>query len=249
MAKNKKLFVIAFMAAVITATPLAPAFADEDEDTALAVAGYFRAARKVISDNQALINDPDKGDKGLTGDAVVAAADKNFKDALGVEVSSIDSNSIKGKLIKGLQTSVKNVMEKAQPLINEKGKGFKGFLPAIFAGQVAKDFSAAQGGIAEIKLTAPKEIVRNRANKPDDWESGVIDKSFKSADHKKGAHKAELTDKGGKKAYRLILPEYYTEACLSCHGEPKGEADITGGKKEGGKLGDLGGAISVTLYK
>ena len=40
-----------------------------------------------------------------------------------------------------------------------------------------------------------------------------------------------------------------TKACLKCHGEPKGAKDITGGKKEGGKLGELGGAISFVLYK
>ena len=52
----------------------------------------------------------------------------------------------------------------------------------------------------------------------------------------------------GKPAFRLILPEYYKKACLNCHGEPKGEKDITGGKKEGGKLGELGGAISFVIY-
>jgi hypothetical protein len=35
---------------------------------------------------------------------------------------------------------------------------------------------------------------------------------------------------------------------LVCHGGPKGEKDITGGKKEGGKPGDLGGAISGAIY-
>jgi len=45
------------------------------------------------------------------------------------------------------------------------------------------------------------------------------------------------------------VPEYYGEACLACHGNPKGEVDITGHPKEGGALGDLGGAISITLYR
>ena len=30
---------------------------------------------------------------------------------------------------------------------------------------------------------------------------------------------------------------------------PKGERDITGGKKEGGQLGELGGAISVLIFQ
>ena len=49
-------------------------------------------------------------------------------------------------------------------------------------------------------------------------------------------------------AFRLLIPEYYGKSCLGCHGEPKGERDITGGKKEGGRLGELGGAISVSIY-
>ena len=36
---------------------------------------------------------------------------------------------------------------------------------------------------------------------------------------------------------------------LSCHGEPKGAIDVTGYPKEGGKAGDLGGAISIVLFK
>jgi hypothetical protein len=37
------------------------------------------------------------------------------------------------------------------------------------------------------------------------------------------------------------------QSCLSCHGEPRGDRDITGGKKEGQKEGDLAGALSWTI--
>ena len=47
---------------------------------------------------------------------------------------------------------------------------------------------------------------------------------------------------------RTAVPEYYAASCLSCHGGPKGEIDITGYPKEGGKEGELGGIISITLY-
>ena len=46
-----------------------------------------------------------------------------------------------------------------------------------------------------------------------------------------------------------MMPEYYAASCLSCHGSPKGETDITGFPKEGGKEGDLGAVISIVLYK
>jgi hypothetical protein len=47
----------------------------------------------------------------------------------------------------------------------------------------------------------------------------------------------------------MLLPEYYRESCLSCHGEPQGEMDITNYPKEGGKIGDLAGAISIVIFK
>jgi hypothetical protein len=43
------------------------------------------------------------------------------------------------------------------------------------------------------------------------------------------------------------VPEYYVASCLSCHGTPKGEIDVTGYPKEGAALGDLGGVISIKL--
>ena len=65
----------------------------------------------------------------------------------------------------------------------------------------------------------------------------------------KGKAFSEQASVDGKGAFRFILPEYYGESCLSCHGTPKGERDITGGKKEGGVLGELGGAISLIIFQ
>ena len=59
----------------------------------------------------------------------------------------------------------------------------------------------------------------------------------------------EVAEVDGRPAFRMLLPEYYTDSCLTCHGEPKGEIDVTGYPKEGGKAGDLGGAISIVLFK
>lgn len=141
------------------------------------------------------------------------------------------------------------VMGDAQTLINEKGKGFKGFLPAVFARQVAEGFSQKMKNKFFIKLTAPKSYVRNRRNRPDKWEHDVIENKFKGTGWEKGKQFAEAGEHKGKSGFRLILPEYYGASCLKCHGDPKGELDITGGKKEGGVLGELGGAISVVIYE
>ena len=219
----------------------------EREAVASHAAALFRAARAVISDNQALINDESKGDKGLSSDKVVELAKQNYKKATGAEVS-LDGGTSEGKLMQALLDSVKDVMDKAQPLINKQGLGFKGFIPAVFGKQVADAFRRKADGAADIKLTAPKSYIRNRANAPDTWEDRVIETMFKSPGWAKGKAHGEAGDHKGKAAFRLMIPEYYGASCLSCHGDPKGSADITGGKKEGGKLDELGGAISVAVY-
>jgi len=238
------------LAAGFCLTPWANARASAEQDkTTQEIASLFRAARKVISDHQALINDAEKADKGLTGDNVVTKAKENYQAAVGRAVADSDQSSLSGQAQAALLSAVREVMKEAQPLINEKGKGFKGFLPAVFARQVAEKFNAGMAGKAFIKLTAPKDYLRNRANRADEWETSVIETKFRSTDWEKGKMFAEASPHKGKKAFRALLPEYYGQSCLDCHGDPKGTTDITGGIKEGGKLDELGGAISVVLYE
>ena len=71
----------------------APAGSD-DAAIAASLAQMLRAARSVVSANQALINDPDKGDKGLTGKFVLAEALKAYPEA-----ASIDPSSRQGRLL------------------------------------------------------------------------------------------------------------------------------------------------------
>lgn len=51
----------------------------------------------------------------------------------------------------------------------------------------------------------------------------------------------------GKEVFRYMAPLKINESCLSCHGEPAGEIDITGFAKEGFKIGDSGGALSLIM--
>jgi len=235
---------------VVLCMPGQPVLAAADvEATSQDLTLIFRSARKVISDSQDLINDASKGDKGLSGAAVVEQTKANYKTAAGKDLDLTDDGSPAAKARIAMINAVQATMDEAQPLINEQGKGFKGFLPAVFGGRVANNFSAAMAGTFAIKLTAPKAYVRNRANRPDEWEDKVIETMFKQPTYEKGKAYAESVPVKGKPAFRYILPEYYGPSCLSCHGDPKGEVDITGGKKEGGKLDELGGAISLITYQ
>jgi hypothetical protein len=215
------------------------------------ITNIYRAAWGVIAKNQKLINDASKGDKRLSANVVIAKTKENYKKATGNDFKMADAGSLKGITQKALIDSIIDVMNDAQPLINEKGKGLKGlkgFLPAIFAKQMGDRFNKNIRGLAYIKLTAPKNYVRNRANRPDKWETNIIENKFKDAGYEKNKVITENAKHKGKDAFRMILPEYYKKACLNCHGEPKGAKDITGGKKDGGKLGELGGAISFVIY-
>ena len=221
------------------------ALANSKFQTSSELTTLYRAARKVISQNQAHINKPDIGDKGLSGKAVAKTALDNYEKVTGTKLNM-------GSLTPPQQAmvdAVMSVMDENQDLINEQGVGFKGFLPAIFARQVANKFNANMNGKMTIKLTAPKKYVRNRANRPDKWEHNIIETMFSDASYEKGKAFSEQASVKGKPAFRFILPEYYGPSCLSCHGTPKGDRDITGGKKEGGVLNELGGAISLIIFE
>lgn len=50
-----------------------------------------------------------------------------------------------------------------------------------------------------------------------------------------------------KQAFRYVQPLYMAESCLECHGDPAGELDSFGYAKEGKRLGDLAGAVSIVM--
>ena len=204
----------------------------------------FRAARKVMSDNQHTINDRTIGFKGITAQTIIEQTSDVYELETGVRLDLQKLTQTEQLLIDAMRV----VLNNNQQLINEKGIGFKGFLPAIFAGQVARYFNKSTGGKITIKLTAPKDYIRNFLNKPDIWENRVIEEYFRANKISKGQPYFEEEKVLGKKAFRFILPEYYDASCLGCHGVPKGSLDITGHPREGGKLYELGGAISLVIY-
>jgi hypothetical protein len=222
---------------------------DDDAIIAKSLATMLRAGRTVISFHQAKINDPALGNKGLDGKTVVAEAVKIYRDTAGVDPASIDANSRHGKLLRMEMEAIAEVLDVHQQTINRQGVGFKGFIPAVFARQVSEAFGRRATGIAEIKVTAPPRLVRNPKARADMWESKAINEKLMAGDWTKDMVFSEVAESKGKMAYRTAMPEYYASSCLSCHGSPAGEIDITGYPKEGAEIGDLGGVISITLYR
>ena len=219
----------------------------EDQAIANSLAAMLRAGRTVISNNQGKINDPTLGDKGLDGKSVLADAIAIYTKATGIDPSQIDPASRMGRLQRAQMDAIVEVMDANQGVLNAQGSGFKGFIPAVFGRLVNEAFGRRAAGEAEMKVTAPVDLVRNRRALPDKWEAEVINDKFLKADWPKGQPYSATSDLRGHPVFRIAVPEYYASSCLSCHGQPKGTLDITGYPREGGAEGDLGGVISIVL--
>ena len=84
---------------------------------------------------------------------------------------------------------------------------------------------------------------RNSADQPDEFESAALT-AFNDGT---AAEFSGIAKVDGKEVFRYVAPMRIEENCLDCHGEPAGEIDVTGFPKEGWKLGDVGGAISIVM--
>lgn len=234
---------------LLSVPPLSAAAESDELETALSLAIMLRAGRAVIGSSQTLINDPASADKGLTGEVVLARTLDEYVELSGGEPPDLDPQTRRGRLLKAQTEAIQQVIDANQAAINQPGVEFKGFVPAVFARLVNERFAELVGEEATVKVTAPPALVRNRKARPDRWEAEVIEDRLMQESWPRGEVYQADTDSAGRAAFRLLVPEYYGEGCLTCHGGPAGDIDITGYPKEGGELGDLGGVISITLFR
>jgi hypothetical protein len=240
----------ALVALTLAASPVwaqSPNQADEDRRIADSLAAMLRAGRSVISANQDRINDPALGPKGLDGGTVLARSIELYQQATGSDPRALDPGSRQARLLGIEMAAIREVMDANQASIDAKGTGFKGFIPAVFGRLVSESFTRRANGEAEMRVTAPPDLVRNRKSRPDAWELDTIRTRFLAPGWPNGQSYETMTDQDGKQVFRIAVPEYYAQSCLSCHGGPKGEMDLTGYPKEGAALGDLGGVVSIKL--
>lgn len=85
---------------------------------------------------------------------------------------------------------------------------------------------------------------RNAQNAPDDFELKALQQFEADQELEEYWSTAIVEDR---EVFRYMAPLKIEESCLSCHGEPKGELDITDYPKEGYKVGDFGGALSLIM--
>ena len=172
-----------------------------------------------------------------------------YQGATGVDPLTLDPVSRHGRLLADEMAAIKEVMDANRPSIDAAGIGFKGFIPAVFSRLVGEAFSRLANGEAQMRVTAPPDLVRNRKARPDAWETDIIKTKFLAPGWTKGQSFEANSEQQGHPEFRIAVPEYYAASCLSCHGGPRGETDLTGYPKEGAALGDLGGVISIRLTK
>jgi hypothetical protein len=216
-------------------------------ETGRLLAILLDSGRVAVGANQSLINDASKGDKGFTPEVFEKQLIEKFKARAGVDVAHLKAANVPETaktLLPELVTASKKTVANNQTNINRQGVGFKAFTPAHFGTQAATEFSAKTG--IYLKQTTTDPLLRNPKNKADDFETGMLNK-LADASYPRQGDKILSETVEGEKAVRVLLPLFYGKGCLGCHGEPKGEMDISGYKKEGAKEGDLGGAISVKL--
>lgn len=232
--------VVAVLTAACVGGPIS-ALANSEVETAELLIKLVQVGRGVLSENQATINDASKGDKGFTGDYVANQVIDRFRKATKIDLSR-PATVPQAPLFLAMVESEKEVIDEAQPVINKQGVGFKGIIPAVFARKSGERFYRKTG--IRVKLTSID--YRFPGNRPDDFESEVL-RIFADSRHPKGQPYSKATMLDGRPVLRMMDPEYAANTCLSCHGNPKGDRDVTGAKKEGWHEGDLAGAISIVI--
>jgi len=212
------------------------------EQTARLLAILLDSGRSVINENQPLFDDPVKVDKGFTPEAFQRQLADMFRIRSGIDLAELDSARVPAagkKWLKELLEVSKDVVKDAQPDINRPATQSK-LIPAVFGSRVAGRFTERTG----IRMKQTALVPRNPANAPDAVERSSLE-MFAVPDYPREKVMSEVTAKSG--IFRLMFPLYMTRQCLACHGEPKGTLDKTGYPREGLKLGQNAGAISVVI--
>lgn len=148
----------------------------------------------------------------------------------------------KARIITTQLNAMRLFVAKNQRKINYSNGQFeyKNLGPEKVASEVADIFNIS----TKYKIRLAAINPRNPKNKADEFEK----KQIGAFDNNRNI--TEIFEKDtikGEKVYRYVKPIFMGKHCVDCHGEPKGEKDKSGHPKEGYKLGDLTGVVSIIV--
>ncbi len=130
-----------------------------------------------------------------------------------------------------------------QDLINHDADGnydFKGLHCSLVGKSIGKLFGMKTDYVIRYTNFSP----RNKADEPDKFELEALNTFLNDKD---ATEYFDIIEYEGKESFRYMAPMKIDNTCLECHGGPVGELDILGYPKEGWKIGDLGGAVSIVM--
>jgi len=136
-------------------------------------------------------------------------------------------------------------IDNQQVKINTDADGsynFKGIYCSLVGKSVGKIFSLSTESDYELKYV--RENPRNRADAPDSFETEALTSISAGVDEE---YYGIETKDDGERYFRYLRAIRITEQCMDCHGGQAGEIDVTGFEKEGMSLGDIGGAVSLSM--
>ena len=208
---------------------------DQGPETAALISSALAKGRMIIFSHMPKLTDPKIGDKGFTADyfakAWVAALEPELIDL------KPEQQPIFDKLIWAGKQSIDNNQDR----LNVKGVGWKHFLPAKWAREAGLMLNSRTGVVTR----QPSINYRHPSNAPDAREREILTR-FTQADYD-GKPFGEYATMGKQSVYRYYDPVRLLKPCLACHGNPKGELDVLGYKKDGLEAGDVIGMISVAV--
>ncbi len=119
---------------------------------------------------------------------------------------------------------------------------FKGLYCSLVGKSVGKLFTLSTDSRYVLRYT--RLDPRNALDEPDDFERAALESFYDTgASEYYGLAKSE----SGVEEFRYVGAIYLKDSCLTCHGGPAGELDVTGFVKEGLEAGDIGGAVSIVI--
>lgn len=135
-------------------------------------------------------------------------------------------------------------VEVNQDLINTTEQGdyeFKGLHCAIVGKSIGAIFSK-KNDLVQTHYTNLE--TRNMVDAPDAFEREAL-LAFEADPSLEEYYTVDETE--GHPVFRYLSRMTVKKSCLECHGSPAGQLDKTGYPKEGWEVGDMGGAVSMTL--